>query len=94
MSHGTGKPPRPTSPSPLRPLILEIVDDGLGRGDTERRSGLENLRHRVERHRGAAGLESCTIEPITSHPRRNMSAMHDSTELSAGLARTRSGCFC
>jgi signal transduction histidine kinase len=37
-------------------LVLEIVDDGVGIGETQRRSGLANLRQRAERHGGALGL--------------------------------------
>jgi two-component system, NarL family, sensor histidine kinase DevS len=34
-------------------LILEVIDDGDGIGSTDRRSGLDNLRHRAENHGGA-----------------------------------------
>ena len=33
-------------------LILEVVDDGDGMGNTDRRSGLDNLRRRAENHGG------------------------------------------
>ena len=34
-------------------LSIDVTDDGVGIGDTERRSGLANLRQRAERHGGA-----------------------------------------
>jgi signal transduction histidine kinase len=37
-------------------LSLEIVDNGIGIGDTERRSGLANLRGRAEAHGGSLVL--------------------------------------
>ena len=33
-------------------LILEVIDDGNGMGNTDRRSGLDNLRYRAENHGG------------------------------------------
>ena len=39
-------------------LTLDIRDDGSGLGDTTRRSGLANLRHRAERHGGALTVDS------------------------------------
>ena len=33
-------------------LILEVIDDGDGMGNTDRRSGLANLRYRAEDHGG------------------------------------------
>jgi signal transduction histidine kinase len=39
-------------------LALVVTDDGVGMGDTTRRSGLANLRQRAERHGGG-----CTVEP-------------------------------
>ena len=37
---------------------MEVHDDGSGMGDTNRRSGLANLRHRAERHGGALTVDS------------------------------------
>ena len=37
-------------------LTLDIRDDGVGLGDTTRRSGLTNLRHRAEHHGGTLTL--------------------------------------
>ncbi len=34
-------------------LVLELTDDGIGMGETRRRSGLANLRERAERHGGS-----------------------------------------
>jgi two-component system, NarL family, sensor histidine kinase DevS len=42
-------------------LILEVIDDGAGMGNTDRRSGLDNLRHRAESYRG-----TLTISPAPS----------------------------
>ena len=39
-------------------LTLDVRDDGSGIGDTTRRSGLANLRHRAERHGGALTVNS------------------------------------
>jgi signal transduction histidine kinase len=39
-------------------LTLDVRDDGTGIGDTTRRSGLANLRHRAERHDGALTVDS------------------------------------
>jgi signal transduction histidine kinase len=40
----------------VRQLVLEVVDNGVGIGDVERRSGLANLRHRAEQHGGTLVL--------------------------------------
>ena len=37
-------------------LTLDIRDDGTGLGDTTRRSGLANLRHRAQHHGGTLTL--------------------------------------
>jgi signal transduction histidine kinase len=42
-------------------LILEVIDDGDGIGTTDRRSGLDNLRHRAENYGG-----TITISPAPS----------------------------
>jgi signal transduction histidine kinase len=39
-------------------VTLEVRDDGTGIGDTTRRSGLANLHHRADHHRGALTLRS------------------------------------
>ena len=39
-------------------ITLDVRDDGSGIGDTTRRSGLANLRHRAERHGGALTVDS------------------------------------
>jgi signal transduction histidine kinase len=39
-------------------LILDVRDDGSGIGETTRRSGLANLRHRAEHHGGALAVDS------------------------------------
>jgi signal transduction histidine kinase len=39
-------------------LILDVRDDGGGIGETTRRSGLANLRHRAEHHGGTLAVES------------------------------------
>jgi signal transduction histidine kinase len=39
-------------------VVLDVVDDGVGIGATERRSGLANLRERAERHNGSLILTS------------------------------------
>lgn len=39
-------------------LILDVRDDGSGIGDTTRRSGLANLRHRAEHHGGTLTVHS------------------------------------
>jgi signal transduction histidine kinase len=39
-------------------LILEVIDDGDGMGNTDRRSGLDNLRHRAENHGGTLVITS------------------------------------
>lgn len=46
-------------------LCLDIVDDGVGIGDTHRRSGLANLRHRAEQHGGTLTL--APGEPLGDH---------------------------
>ena len=40
-------------------LTLDIRDDGTGLGDTTRRSGLTNLRHRAQHHGGTLTLSPC-----------------------------------
>ena len=37
-------------------VCVEVYDDGSGMGDTDRRSGLANLRHRAERRGGGFTL--------------------------------------
>ena len=49
-------------------LVLEVVDDGMGVGNAERRSGLANLRVRAERHGGSLVLGSAP--PRKSAPTR------------------------
>jgi signal transduction histidine kinase len=39
-------------------LTLDVRDDGGGMGETTRRSGLANLRHRAERHGGTLAVDS------------------------------------
>jgi signal transduction histidine kinase len=39
-----------------RRLTVEVRDDGVGIGDTGRRSGLAHLQHRAERHGGTLDL--------------------------------------
>jgi signal transduction histidine kinase len=39
-------------------LTVDVRDDGIGPGSTDRRSGLDNLRRRADRRNG-----SCTVEP-------------------------------
>ena len=48
-------------------LLLELIDDGIGVGDTQRRSGLANLRERAERRGGRLliGIPTTTV-PGTS----------------------------
>lgn len=41
-----------------RELIMRVIDDGVGIGDTGRRSGLANLRQRAEHHGGSLLLAS------------------------------------
>ena len=41
-----------------RELIVEVVDDGVGMGESERRSGLANLRKRAESRGGTFVVES------------------------------------
>ncbi|MGI8879394.1 MAG: GAF domain-containing protein [Jatrophihabitans sp.] len=45
-------------------LVLEISDDGVGMGTTERRSGLANLRERAERHRGGLRITAAAPHPL------------------------------
>ena len=40
-------------------LTLDIRDDGTGLGDTTRRSGLTNMRHRAQHHGGTLTLTPC-----------------------------------
>lgn len=47
-------------------VVLEVVDDGVGIGETERRSGLANLRQRAERHGGALVVTPGTSEQSPS----------------------------
>ena len=48
----------------LRPLqrldrvTLDVSDNGTGIGETNRRSGLANLRHRADHHGGALTVDS------------------------------------
>jgi signal transduction histidine kinase len=39
-------------------LTVEIIDDGIGIGDVQRRSGLANMRERAERHDGEVVINS------------------------------------
>jgi signal transduction histidine kinase len=39
-------------------VVLDVIDDGVGLGPTQRRSGLANLRERAERHNGTLVLTS------------------------------------
>jgi signal transduction histidine kinase len=41
-------------------LVLDVFDDGVGMGDTQRRSGLANLRQRAARHNGALIITSAS----------------------------------
>jgi signal transduction histidine kinase len=43
-------------------LLLEVIDDGVGIGETERRSGLDNLRQRAERRKGSLDITSATLD--------------------------------
>ncbi|MEP6600120.1 MAG: GAF domain-containing protein [Actinomycetota bacterium] len=47
-------------------IVLEVLDDGVGMGDTERRSGLANLRQRAERHNGSLVVRPATSEESPS----------------------------
>ena len=38
-------------------LTLQVNDDGVGMGDTTRRSGLANLERRARRHNGTMSIE-------------------------------------
>ncbi len=57
-----------------RSMVLELTDDGVGIGDTERRSGLANLRERAE-HRGGS------FEVISPLPDDALFAMTGGTRL-------------
>lgn len=46
---------------------LWICDDGVGLGDSTRRSGLANLRHRAENHGGTMAIES-PVQPSSPTP--------------------------
>lgn len=46
-------------------LTLELTDDGVGIGETQRRSGLANLRERAERRRGALDITSPVSDTTT-----------------------------
>jgi signal transduction histidine kinase len=43
-------------------LLLEVIDDGVGLGETWRRSGLDNLRRRAEQRRGSLGITPATLD--------------------------------
>jgi signal transduction histidine kinase len=47
-------------------LAIEVTDDGVGIGGSQRRSGLANLRLRAEQHRGT--LELTQAAPHDSRP--------------------------
>ena len=47
-------------------IVVEIVDDGVGIGDAERRSGLANLRRRAEDRGGTLHVTSWTPEKSSS----------------------------
>jgi glucose-6-phosphate-specific signal transduction histidine kinase len=53
-------------------LILEVIDDGDGISNTDRRSGLDNLPRRAET---TAALSSRSINTTRLAARRNASAM-------------------
>jgi signal transduction histidine kinase len=46
-------------------VVLDVIDDGVGIGEDERRSGLANLRHRAERRAGSLTLAPA---PTTDPP--------------------------
>jgi signal transduction histidine kinase len=50
-------------------LLLELIDDGTGMGDTQRRSGLANLRERAERRGGSLTVGVPTTLPGTNQNR-------------------------
>ncbi|MEP6853283.1 MAG: GAF domain-containing protein [bacterium] len=52
-----------------RELVVDVIDDGVGIGDTERRSGLANLRQRAEQHGGSLALVPTGARDATSTPR-------------------------
>ena len=43
-------------------VVLEVLDDGVGMGDADRRSGLANLRQRAEQHGGTLVLTPATSD--------------------------------
>ncbi|MEO6886128.1 MAG: GAF domain-containing protein [Jatrophihabitantaceae bacterium] len=47
-------------------LVLEIIDDGVGMGTTERRSGLANLGERANRYGGTLTVAADTLASSTS----------------------------
>jgi signal transduction histidine kinase len=47
-------------------LVLEVLDNGVGLGDTQRRSGLANMRKRAQRHDGSMVITSGTPAEIPS----------------------------
>jgi signal transduction histidine kinase len=53
------------SATPTR-VALDIVDDGVGIGETSRRSGLANLRQRAERFGGSMTLEPRALIPASA----------------------------
>jgi signal transduction histidine kinase len=53
------------SATPTR-VALDIVDDGVGIGETTRRSGLANLRQRAERFGGSMTLEPRALIPASA----------------------------
>jgi signal transduction histidine kinase len=53
-------------------IVLEVLDDGIGIGDTQRRSGLANLRRRAERHGGLLAL----IPAISNQASSNREGTH------------------
>ena len=52
-------------------LVLEVVDDGVGLGDTLRRSGLDNLARRAAAHGG-----TCTVEPADAGSHSDREGTH------------------
>jgi signal transduction histidine kinase len=47
-------------------LVVEVIDDGVGIGSTDRRSGLANLRRRAERHGGTLTVGAAPNSDPTS----------------------------
>lgn len=41
-----------------RQVTLDVSDNGVGIGEATRRSGLDNIRHRAERHGGGLTVDS------------------------------------